>query len=106
MSTRQATDVLAYAVSLQMYRVWQATHVIDKDAMKWLTDIVRRFIGDTDGKSFGVLQAVNEGAIIVYTAQAKTSRPAKWTRKGRCPSCRVSGNCRHRKDCKVVYVRK
>jgi hypothetical protein len=53
---------------------------------------------------YGMLQKINAGDIILYSSKAKTEKPRTWTRKERCPSCKVSQGSHHSKNCRVVYI--
>lgn len=36
--------------------------------------------------------------------KAKTPKPKRWSRKGRCPSCNVSQGSNHSKSCHFIYL--
>ena len=37
-------------------------------------------------------------------SKAKTTKPKRWSRKGRCPSCNVSQGSSHSNNCHFIYL--
>lgn len=39
----------------------------------------------------------------ITTKKTRNEKPKKWSRKGNCPSCDVSGGSNHSKNCQLIY---
>jgi hypothetical protein len=72
---------------------------LESDIMRWQDDY-----GRSDLDPYQIETRIV--ARTIYSKQAKTSTPAKWSRKGTCPDCSCSTGCRHKPHCKLVYVRR